>query len=899
MEHDISALYERYCRPKMGELLRALGMDRTYVRASGDYLYSKNDQGKLEEVLDLVGGYGSTVFGHNHPDLVKALQEALAAGRPVMAQASCREGASLLAFRLNGLMRERVGHDFVSIFVNTGTEATEAAIKHSEYRFAARMDGFRRRVSDAFARAAALTCDGKVSLVSGNPLGLSQCVSLEELRDALERHNAPLFERPPAFLGVVRGFHGKTYGSLQLTHNPRHHRFLNAFSGEARFVQPDEEDLARQLARSERTFVLPVCSEGGLVNLVPISFVAVAAILLEPLQGEGGIHLLPAGFVSACRRACDEWDIALVFDEIQCGMGRTGTFLCSERFGVAADIYLLGKSLGGGLVKTGVCLVRANHFVPDFSMHLTSTFAEDDLSSVVALRALDLLVEGNVAERCAVVGRRLKDGLEALRVRFPHVIASVRGEGLMLGVEFTPDILRSTLLFDLLSESGHFGYVLAGYLLARCGVRIAPTLSQGAVIRLEPSACFGEEELQRTFEAFELLCEVLAKGNSGEFVRSMLGTLSPLESGIADMSAHQRRLAPLPAEKPDGRVAFIGHFISPEDLRCWDPGLANLHRDELVSLLEQVSGEAEPQVLPPIRLRSNTGRTVDFHFIGLCLDSAFMARALRNGERPIAEAQVRMAIEAAIRQGCSLVGLGGYTSIVTRNCLSALTPHIGLTSGNSLTVDMGLRGLFAAAAQHGLDPGEETAAVVGVTGNIGRVHALLLGERVRRLLLLTRAGREADVAPLVEELQRRRDNLTVEVRSDLRALREARLIVSATNVPVPIIFPEMIADGTVIINDLSVPANTSPSLRGERPRCIVMSGGVVCHPLNPHLWVPGLPLADGEMFACMAETATLGLEGWKGDFSVGDIRAEQVALIGGLADKHGFGLARLKQERSL
>src|SRR5690606_30008518 len=114
------------------------------------------------------------------------------------------------------------------------------------------------------------------------------------------------------------------------------------------------------------------------------------------IQGEGGVREVPADTLRALRSLADRHAAALVFDEIQCGMGRTGTFLASSAAEVVADYYLLSKSLGGGLVKISALLVDREHSVADFGRYHTSTFADDALSCVVAQSALKLLRENQL-----------------------------------------------------------------------------------------------------------------------------------------------------------------------------------------------------------------------------------------------------------------------------------------------------------------------------------------------------------------------------------------------------------------------------------------------------------------------------------------------------------------------
>src|SRR4051812_29823763 len=121
-----AAEYGYYCRPWLVQLLSAMSLDVVYERAEGDRLWHRSN-GQLTEVLDFAGGFGSTLFGHNHPELVAEAQRLLQQQVPIMVQGSCRAGAARLAARLS----EYAKNDFVTFFTNSGTETIEAAMKHA------------------------------------------------------------------------------------------------------------------------------------------------------------------------------------------------------------------------------------------------------------------------------------------------------------------------------------------------------------------------------------------------------------------------------------------------------------------------------------------------------------------------------------------------------------------------------------------------------------------------------------------------------------------------------------------------------------------------------------------------------------------------------------------------
>ena len=219
---------------------------------------------------------------------------------------------------------------------------------------------------------------------------------------------------------VVHGaFHGRTYGALSATpQESKQAPFAPLVPG---FRAVAREANAIAAAVDEHT----------------------AAVLLEPIQGESGVHELPPEALRAARNACDEHGAALIFDEVQCGMGRTGTLWAHEQLGVVPDAMTVAKALGGGLPVGALVTGPRLADVLQPGDH-GSTFAGGPLVATAALTALELTSEQDLLGRVLELGARLAEGLSAL----PGVL-EVRGRGLMLGCELevgAPDVARRALL---------------------------------------------------------------------------------------------------------------------------------------------------------------------------------------------------------------------------------------------------------------------------------------------------------------------------------------------------------------------------------------------------------------------------------------------------------------------
>jgi acetylornithine/succinyldiaminopimelate/putrescine aminotransferase/predicted amino acid dehydrogenase len=669
----------------------------------------------------------------------------------------------------------------------------------------------------------------------------------------------------PLFWAIKGGFHGKTLGSIQFTYSYR--QPYDSMGPQVRFLDPnDPADLDAACASVDD----------------------VAAVFLEPIAGEGGIKPLPAAFASRLREVCTQHDIPIVADEIQTGMGRTGTFLASEALGLDPDYICLGKSLGGGLAKIGALLVKRRRFVPEFSLQHTSTFAEDDFSCGIALKALELLESDGLMERCATSGQRLIALLEGVRARYPQVIDEVRGRGMMVGIQLRDQSDANSHILRMLSQQGHLGYTAAAYMLNVHDIRLAPTLTQPFTLRLEPSAYVSDVDMQRTASAFETLCRAIAADDLAHLTAFRFAPVAD----VVDYSQRPRTWKTERVRSAD-RVAFLGHLLVADDVTHVEPSLSRLPPRALERYLEDGSRLIEPCVFDRLEVESAAGTSVHVSFIGLTLTSRQIARALEGPDRDWIMQKIESAVALARDDGNQVIGFGGFTSIIAANCRRVRTEGIGLTTGNSLTTGMGILAVQRAAAQLGIDMASASLAVVGATGNIASTYATMIAPRVRELVLVVRSTASPKVKPLLAKLRAVAPHVRVTVTEEIGAISRSQLVVAASNVPEPLIYPWHLAEGPVAICDISLPSDVSDDVRLLRPDVLVIRGGVVQLPANPDFSIGGIALPQGHALACMSETLLMGLEGLRSNGSVGPVTEEGVRRTLAWAEKHGFALGDL------
>ncbi|HEX2884251.1 MAG TPA: acetylornithine transaminase [Candidatus Limnocylindria bacterium] len=221
-------------------------------------------------------------------------------------------------------------------------------------------------------------------------------------------------------VSLLGSFHGRTLGSLAATGQPKYQAPFEPLPPGFVHVPPNDADALRA-AVSDRT----------------------AAILLEPIMGEGGIHPATDAFLLAARQAADEVNALLILDEIQTGIGRTGTFFAFEQTPVVPDVVTLAKGLGGG-VPIGAMLVRQSASAMGIGDHGT-TLGGNPLAAAAALATLRVLDEESLLDNARLMGTRFLEGLASLVA--DGLASEVRGRGLMLGVETTgPFAKRATAI---------------------------------------------------------------------------------------------------------------------------------------------------------------------------------------------------------------------------------------------------------------------------------------------------------------------------------------------------------------------------------------------------------------------------------------------------------------------
>ena len=360
-----------------------------------------------KEYIDCMGGYGVALVGHRNERVVTAIKEQVDKIITVHSSLYNKTREEFLKL-LIGLAPK----DLTQVHLNnSGAEAVEAAMK------------FARKFT------------GKKGMVA-----------------------------------MKGSYHGKSFGALSLTFNPKYKKAFQPLVEKVSFASYGDIESLREVVDDDTAFVI-----------------------LEPIQGESGIIVPPDGFLQDVRKLCDEKGILLIFDEIQAGLGRTGRLWACEHWDTSPDIMCLAKGIAGG-VPMGATLVRSDILAVISKGEHSSTFGGNPLSCAAGIAALKALTEDGLVENSDKMGKIFREGLEKLKEKH-SIIREIRGKGLMIGVEMKFEV--RDILMNLIKE---------GVLMLYSGRNI---------LRILPPLVISEEDITKVLQSLDsVLSEEEKKRNA-------------------------------------------------------------------------------------------------------------------------------------------------------------------------------------------------------------------------------------------------------------------------------------------------------------------------------------------------------------------------------------------------
>jgi acetylornithine/succinyldiaminopimelate/putrescine aminotransferase/predicted amino acid dehydrogenase len=716
-------------------------------------------------------------------------------------------------------------------------------------------------------------------------------------------------------LSTENGFHGKTLGALSATGKPL---YQEGFSAPAPgFDYVPFGDLA---ALEER---LEAAASG------------IAAFIVEPIQGEGGVICPPEGYIDGVIALCRRHGVLVILDEIQTGLGRTGELFACSSGAEVPDMLLLSKALGGGMMPIGACIVRPSVWDDRFGQRHSSTFANNNLACRVANATLDMLLEDDQAlvRRVAENGAYLHEQLADLQRRYPEVIREVRGRGYMVGLEFHRFDERTdsaTMAFS--SLNGGVTPLISSYLFNVQGLLTAPLFNETHVMRLQPTLIVGRAEIDRAIMALDAACRIIADRNYHALVRHLVA--QPVEAPET-AAAKIEATPPALANPQTGRFAFLIHYTEKEDIFRSDPSFRQFSEEEVNTWCDWVKqfGPGFARRMP--KVTSKAGATAE----GWIMSVPMLPSDMRGSGRHAATDMIRSAVDLAVNDGASRVGLGAFTSIVTRGGDTATGRGAPITSGNTLTTISAVKGVEKVAGRAGLPLEDANVVVIGAAGAIGRLASLMLARRVGRVtlvgneqnpftpklmakvadevyeVLITQStGAGAGTGDAVARVRKIAGRLGLgEDRKGLAdrfgqafqalgelppvdhvatldgALADADIVLVATSSDKSLIDPLALRPGTLVCDIARPPNVADATIPGQST--LVFDGGLIQPPFEVDLGA-FQTLPKNLCWGCLGETMLLALAGEERDYSIGSrLSLEDADHLSVLADRHGFAPA--------
>lgn len=390
--------------------------------------------------LDCLAGAGTLALGYNHPEINQALKEQLDSGLPYQTLDITTQAKDNFIKRVKAFLPQEFAHNSAIQFCGpSGADAVEAAIK-----LAKQTTG--RNTMFAFR--------GAYHGMTNGTMGMMGNLGTKARRTGLmsDVHFMPF----PYNLRCPFGLGGDEGAKASI-------RYIE------RLLNDDEAGIMKP-----------------------------AAMIVEPVQGEGGVIPAPAFWLRELRRICDEHGILLIFDEIQCGVGKTGYHFAYEESGIQPDILCLSKAIGGGLPMS--ILVFDKKIDTWLAGEHTGTFRGNQLAMVSGAKALEIIERDNLVEHANVAGQYLRHGLEALQQRV-DCIAEVRGKGLMLGVEIRKPGTELNKFGEPVAD-GELTLAIQRAALER-GLMVEKGGREGSVIRFLPPMIISFEQIDFALRVLE------------------------------------------------------------------------------------------------------------------------------------------------------------------------------------------------------------------------------------------------------------------------------------------------------------------------------------------------------------------------------------------------------------
>lgn len=746
-------------------------------------------------------------------------------------------------------------------------------------------------------------------------------------------------------LGTKTGFHGKTLGASSLTGKPIYREdFLVDTTCFDHVALNDLKALEDRLVQGD-----------------------VAAFFIEPLQGEGGMIVPDENYLLEACRLCKDHKTLFVVDEIQTGFGRTGKLFALDHYpDIKPDIVLLAKALGGGIAALGAMLCTEKSWHESFGLNHSSTFANNNVACQIGNALLDHLLENDRAAVTHVenMGNYLRQELCTLVEQYPTVFSEVSGHGLMQGLKLNPWNGNQSYF---ISHSSFLGYnvpLLCGYLLNKHKIITAPVFTNNAVLRLQPSLIVTKKEINKLISALYEAAELIFRDDFAQLMSYLVDdhddATESWDSDLVNKIAAPPIKLPQINEQKLGKFAFLIHPTEYDDLlRIMPPSFKTYSDQQRAAWKDWMNSWFSKRYEPGVAyhlpcIRSKAGGYSEGWLIACPLTPERMMRL------PKARRQLLMQQYLGIAHSLDvdIVGLGAFTSIVTRGGRDVSDHPVNITTGNSLTALASAESIKLAVKQRNFDVGTVRYGVIGAAGSVGCLTAKHISTYAEELVLfgnpknikairnLKVVGGEIFQIAIKSILSGKdrieglaavlvRNNITVDdvstdalttkdedaliqlyekinlrlAKSNVNSpplvistsleddLPSVQAVVTATNVGRNFIDPALLHNETIVC-DTARPPDMKSAVGSSRPDVFIYEGGLVGLPESIKFGadnVIGFPV--GVNLACLSETIVLSMIGATKNHSIGDrLDYEEALVIYKNAMNFGFKISLYDRE---
>lgn len=911
LSERLKDLYTVFLNPYGGELLRAFNLDVHFDEAEGNWLFYTDEKGQRRKVFDAYGDNGKNLLGHRNLDISQEAFEALSSKMPMLASGSLRKSAAILAKNLNDLLAAETGQPhWISSFFSSQQESLKEVCEHAIARHLEKKQILQLNLQEMYNGLYITAEKIKLDKKSIQPfltnekekLILEQASTVQEVIDSLRTINELRLNRRP-FLLSNRGIRGATNiltfsANEQLTDLTNYHDRLILIDDKLQVRQKD--------------------------------FSLVAGIIVSVTNSDG--VMITSTILSNLRTAADQDNFLLIFDEHLTGIYRTGEdFFASTKLKISPDIFCYGDALGAGIINFGVISIRAEKYSPSYARDLGATF-ESELASKVALKVLKL--SQHEVQKNQDIADYFQKSLQHLKESFSDLISDVKGSGCLSFITISPRARDLCFEYKIFDDANFLSKFLMSALLRNENLRTFEIDSKGRVLLLAPSLMLTKTECDFIYQSLHNLFNALRKLDMNYFFAHVYPgeKIGPATIIPKDSIHYGKSRKPL--------SVFLCHLINTGHASMLVQSHKLLSKDVFKKKISKITPLLKFDIFYRGDIRDENGEEREVILMALPTTSEEIIKILKSPNSLSLVLKAQEAIAYAKSLGATTIGLGQFTSIMTKNGLLLDPMGMKLTTGNAYTTALSIEALLRKAKSTNLLLDNSTVACVGAAGNIVSVSASIMADYCASLILiyhskLSESEKLQDsILTLLKEIQHssatslfiktlkeelalkpvitRQDLLifmekpevkkVLTVTSDLNLLSKADLVVAGASSTEPFIFSEHLKTNAVIV-DIGVPNNVEPKLAEKRPDIKLILGGIALLPqvegTEQAIITPAFPLPNGESFACLAETIIMSFLPEERLLHIGPLTKSQIQYIHDKAKLLGFKLGQDKTKNSL